>query len=205
MAVFEKHGVYVISDEIWADLTFGEHRHIPTQSVSDYAKEHTVALYAPSKTFNLAGLIGSYSIVYNPYLRERINKSASLSHYNHMNVLSMHALIGAYTSEGEEWLGELREVLSRNVRYTCDFIKENLDGVEVSEPEGTYIMFLDATKWCEDHGVSIDEVLRRGVAAGVIWQDGRCFGGSCHARINIALPLPMLKEALDRLKKYVFV
>ena len=57
MEIYEKHDVYVIADEIWSDIILGDHKHIPTQSVSEYAKMHTAAFYAPSKTFNLAGLI----------------------------------------------------------------------------------------------------------------------------------------------------
>ena len=75
MELCAKHGVYVISDEIWSDITLEGHRHIPTQSVSEDARTRTVALYAPSKTFNLAGLVGSYHIVYNPWLRERMTRS----------------------------------------------------------------------------------------------------------------------------------
>ena len=103
MEIYKKHDVYVVSDEIWSDLLLNGHKHIPTQSVSEDAKQRTVALYAPSKTFNLAGLIGSYHIIYNDWLRERILKESSLSHYNSMNLLSMYALIGAYKLEGYEW------------------------------------------------------------------------------------------------------
>ena len=71
-------------------------KHIPLQSVNEDARNRVVALYAPSKTFNLAGLVGSYHIIYNKYLRDRIGATSSKSHYNSMNVLSMHALIGAY-------------------------------------------------------------------------------------------------------------
>lgn len=88
-----KHDVYVVSDEIWSDLLLNGHKHITTQSVSEDAKQRTVALYAPSKTFNLAGLIGSYHIIYNDWLRDRILKESSLSHYNSMNLLSMYALL----------------------------------------------------------------------------------------------------------------
>ena len=112
MAIFEKYRVWVVSDEIWSDILLDGHRHTPTQTVCDYAREHTAAFYAPSKTFNLAGLVGSYHIIYNDWLRERQRKEASLSAYNEMNVLSMHALIGAYTPEGEIWVSELREALS---------------------------------------------------------------------------------------------
>ena len=96
MELYKKHDVMVVSDEIWSDIILGGHRHIPTQSVSEDARSRTVAVYAPSKTFNLAGLVGSYHIIYNPVLRDRVEKEASLSHYNSMNVLSMHALLGAY-------------------------------------------------------------------------------------------------------------
>ena len=89
MALYKKHDVYVISDEIWSDLILEGYKHIPTQSVSEDARMRTVAMYAPSKTFNLAGLVGSYSIVYNTWLKDRMEKEASLSHYNAMNVLSM--------------------------------------------------------------------------------------------------------------------
>ena len=82
MELYQKYDVTVISDEIWSDLITIGHHHIPTQSVSEDAKMRTIALYAPSKTFNLAGLVGSYHIIYNPYLRDRILKESSLSHYN---------------------------------------------------------------------------------------------------------------------------
>lgn len=100
MEVYRRNDCLVISDEIWSDLTLGNHQHIPTQSVSEDARNRTAAFYAPSKTFNLAGLIGSYHIIYNKYLRDRIGAKSSKSHYNEMNVLSMHALIGAYQPEG---------------------------------------------------------------------------------------------------------
>ena len=76
MELFRKYDVYVISDEIWSDLILPEYKHIPTQSVSEDAKMRTVAMYAPSKTFNLAGLVGSYSIIYNSWLRDRVRKEA---------------------------------------------------------------------------------------------------------------------------------
>ena len=195
----------MISDEIWSDLILEGHRHIPTQSVSEDAKNRTVALYAPSKTFNLAGLVGSYHIIYNRWLRDRIDKESSLPHYNDMNVLSMHALIGAYTQEGSDWVDELREVLTGNVNFACNFIAENFPGVKVMKPQGTYMLFLDCTQWCEEHGKTIDELQKAGWDVGVAWQDGRGFHGPCHIRMNLALPLSRVEEAFDRLKKYVFI
>ena len=204
MALFEKYRVPVVSDEIWSDLILSGHTHIPTQSVSDYARENTVALYAPSKTFNLAGLVGSYHIIYDPVLRRRVEKEASLSHYNSMNLLSMYALMGAYSPEGEEWLGELMEVLEGNVDFACAFIRDNFPGVECARPEGTYMLFVDCTRWCDAHGKTIDQVERAAWDVGVAVQDGRMFHGPCHLRMNLALPRSRVEEAFRRLKEYVF-
>ena len=204
MAVCEKHGVFVISDEIWSDIIRPGFKHTPTQSVSDYARQHTAAIYAPSKTFNLAGLVGSYHIVYNKWLKERMDKEASLGHYNSMNVLSMHALIGAYRDEGTEWVAELNQTIAGNVDFACDYIEKHFEGVSVSKPQGTYMLFLDCTEWCEKHGKTIDDVQKAGWDVGVAWQDGRQFHGPCHVRMNLALPLSRVQEAFRRLDTYVF-
>lgn len=204
MELYKKYDVFVVSDEIWSDIILNGHKHIPTQSVSEDARMRTVAVYAPSKTFNLAGLVGSYHIIYNKWIRDRVLKESSLPHYNEMNVLSMHALIGAYKPEGYEWVDELIQVLSENVNYACDYIKEHFDGVEVSKPEGTYMLFLDCTKWCEKHGKTIEEVEKAGWDVGVAWQDGRMFHGPNAIRMNLALPLSRVQEAFERLSKYVF-
>ena len=204
MELFKKHDVYVISDEIWSDLILEGYKHIPTQMISEDARNRTIAMYAPSKTFNLAGLIGSYHIIYNPWLRDRVDKESSLSHYNDMNMLSMYALIGAYQPEGYEWVDELRQVLTENVKFACDFIEEHFEGVEVSRPQGTYMLFLDCEKWCRAHGKTMDELQKAGLEAGVMWQDGRPFHGEYGIRMNLALPLSRVKEAFERLDKYVF-
>lgn len=204
MELYKKYDVYVISDEIWSDLLMNGSKHIPTQSVSEDARERTAAFYAPSKTFSLAGLVGSYHIIYNKWWRDRAAAEASLSHYNSMNVLSMHALIGAYTDEGQQWVDELLQVLSENVNYACDYIQQHFEGVEVSKPQGTYMLFVDCTKWCEAHGRTIDQVEHACWDVGVALQDGVMFHGPCHLRINLALPTIRVKEALQRLDKYVF-
>ena len=204
-ALCEKHDVYMICDEIWSDIILDDNKHIPMQSVSEDARSRTIALYAPSKTFNLAGLVGSYHIIFNKRLKARMDKEGSLSHYNSMNVLSMYALMAAYSEEGRQWADELRSVLSSNVDFACEYIRTHFEGVEVSRPQGTYMLFLDCTKWCEAHGKTLDEVLQAGWDVGVAWQDGRHFHGPCHIRMNLALPLSRVQEAFDRLSKYVFL
>ena len=204
MALFEKYEVKVISDEIWSDIILTGYRHTPTQSVSAYAHKNTVALYAPSKTFNLAGLIGSYSIVYDRVMRERMQKESSLCHYNVMNVLSQYALIGGYSEEGMAWADEMCEVITENVNFALGFIREHFEGVTVSDPQGTYVIFLDCENWCKAHNMGIKELLSKGQHCGVIWQDGTAFGGEYTIRMNLASPMSMIRDAFDRLDRLVF-
>lgn len=204
MSIFKKHDVYVVSDEIWSDLILPGHKHIPTSSVNEDARMRTISMYAPSKTFNLAGLVGSYHVIYNKYLRDRVDKESSLSHYNECNVLSMYALMGSYKEEGFQWYKQLLEVLTTNVDYACNFIDKHFDGVEVSKPEGTYMLYLDISKFCKKNNITCEEVLRKGTDCGVAWQDGRMFVCPDTIRINLALPTSRVKEAFSRLNDYVF-
>jgi len=200
-----KYDVKIVSDEIWSDIILGGRQHIPTQSVSEDAKYRTAAFYAPSKTFNLAGLVGAYHIIYDPWIRERVKKESSLSHYNSVNLLSMYALLGAYSPEGYEWLDELREVLGANIDYACSYIEANFPDLEVMKPEGTYMLFVDCSKYCAKKALTMDEILDKCWKVGVAVQDGRPFHGAAHIRMNLALPLSRVKEAFGRLQKYVFV
>ena len=204
MALYAKYDVTVISDEIWSDLLLYGHRHIPTQSISEDARRRTVALYAPSKTFNLAGLVGSYHIVYDRRLRERLEKESSLSHYNSMNVLSLHALLGAYCPQGAAWVDALCAVLTENAERTCSHMERCYSGVSVSRPQGTYMVFPDVETWCRQHDVTMDGLLKRAWDVGVAWQDGRAFHGEWNIRMNLALPASRLEEALQRLDRHVF-
>lgn len=116
-----------------------------------------------------------------------------------------HALLGAYRSEGYEWVDELCQVITANVDYAYDYIREHFHGVSLSKPEGTYMMFLDCSRWCEENGKTIEELERAGWAVGVAWQDGQMFHGPYHIRLNLALPLSQVKEAFQRLNEYVFL
>ena len=137
-------------------------------------------------------------------LRDRIVAKGSKSHYNEMNVLSMHALIGAYKPEGHEWLDELKEVLTGNVDYAYDYITKHFQGVSLAKPEGTYMLLLDCEQWCKAHGLTLAELEKRGWDVGVDWQDGSMFQAPYSIRANLALPLSRIKEAMRRLDQYVF-
>ncbi len=205
LEVYAAHDCLVISDEIWSDIIMPGYKHIPTQSISKDARERTMAFYAPSKTFSLAGLVGSYHIIYNKYFRDRILRQSRLSHYNDCNVLSVHALIGGFSPDGEAWADEMIQVVNGNLQYACDFIRDNFPGVKVMRPQGTYMLFLDCGDFCRSHGISISQLQELGVRCGVIWQNGEDFLLPDSIRMNFALPRSLAEEAMERLRKYVFV
>ncbi len=204
MELFRKYDVTVISDEIWSDIIMPGHVHIPTQSVSEDAKMRTLSFYAPSKTFSLAGLVGSYHIVYDPALRDRLRRRSAMSHYNAGCVLSMHALIAAY-DRAEGWADEMIRTVEENIHFACSFIGEHFPGVRVMRAEGTYMLFLDCGDWLRAHRDTLDALLRRGAEVGVLWQNGEDFLFPDSIRLNLALPRPLLEEALSRLQTYAFL
>ena len=203
MELFRKYEVTVISDEIWSDIIMPGYKHIPTQSISEDARLRTLSFYAPSKTFSLAGLVGSYHIVYNKALRDRLERQSAMTHYNEGNVLSMHALIAAY-NEAEAWAEEMIRTVEDNQRTACDFIAANFPGVRVMKPQGTYMLFLDCAGWLSAHDDTLAALLRRGAEVGVLWQNGEDFFYPSSIRLNLALPKSQLLTALERMKTYAF-
>ncbi len=202
--IYKKHDVYVVEDCIWSDIILGDNKFTPAQSINEDAKMRTISFYAPSKTFNLAGLVGSYHIVYNKRLNDRLEKESSLPMYNHPNLLSVAALEGAYSEEGSKWTDELRKVLTKNIDFAYNYIKENFKGVKVQKPQGTYLLYLDLSNYLKENNKDLDTLLKEGVSVGVIWQDGRPFNKDNTIRMNLALPYSLVVEAFERLDKYVF-
>ena len=100
---------------------------------------------------------------------------------------------------------DLAAVLDRNLRYIRDFLHSRYPGVTMMLPQGTYMLFVNCGAWCRSHGITPDDLRRRGVEHGVIWQSGAGFGDGDCIRFFAALPLSLVREAMDRLEKYVFV
>ena len=196
--------MYVISDEIWSDIILDGHKHIPTQSVSEDAAMRTAALYAVTKTFNLAGLDASYDIIYNPRIRDMVRREAARTRYDSMNVLSMHALMAAYGEDGDVWVDELCRTLTENTRFAVKFLAEHAPEIKCAQPEGTYMLFLDCADWLKSRQMTHKELLKAGWDVGVAWQDGTMFDWPASIRMNLALPYARVAEAFARLGKYVF-
>ncbi len=194
-ALCEKYGVSIISDEVWADFVFAPARHVSPTQVSDYAHENTITICGASKTFNLAGLHTSYSVVYNDELRRRFHKWSAESYCDDPNTLSIAALIGAYT-EGHRYVDELVAYIRQNMELACGFIQREVPGVRSGLPEGTYTMWLDFT----GTGRSQAENIRRLGDQGLVLSPGKDYHGEGWFRMNVACPRAQLEQALQALK-----
>ena len=203
--LYAKYDCTVVCDEIWSDIVLKGNRHIPYYSVNNESFNRSICMYAPSKTFNLAGLIGAYHVIPNKEIREKVDKISVSTHYNYCNVLSMYALTGAYTKDGAMWVNELNETINKNVSLAYEFFKGELKDIEVSRPEGTYMLLVDCSKWCVNNNISFDELLKKGIYEGIIWNDGRAFHAGESIRLNLALPFDILEEALIRMKERIFI
>lgn len=194
-ALCEKHKVSIISDEVWADFVYAPARHVSPVQASQYARENTVVICGASKTFNLAGLHTSYSVVYNDELRRRFHKWSAESYCNDPNTLSVAALVGAYTG-GARYVEELTAYIRKNMELAHDVITREIPGVRSSLPEGTYTMWLDFT----GSGHSQEENIRRLGGQGLVLSPGGDYHGEGWFRMNVACPRAQVEQALQALK-----
>lgn len=194
-----KNNVIVVSDEIHSDFIYPGHQHTVFASLSKELSDITITCTAPSKTFNIAGLQISNIFIENPDLRTKVQKAIAQTGYSQVNQLGLAACQAAYEG-GEEWLDALKVYLLENIHFTREFLKEKLPKVEMIKPEGTYLVWLDFSKY------DLDEIERENIIVnkGNLWLDsGMMFGpdGKGYERINIACPRSTLKKALEQLNK----
>ena len=196
-----RHGVLVVSDEIHSDFTYGENIHHVFASLDEKYAAITTTCTAPSKTFNIAGLQISNIWISNPELRARFRAEVTAAGYSQVNLMGLVACQAAYET-GEEWLKELKIYLEGNLDYVRTFLKENLPEIKLTEPEGTYLLWLDF----KSLGMKEEQLKDLVENKAKLWLDsGAMFGpdGEGFERINIACPREILKQALTQLAESV--
>lgn len=119
-------------------------------------------------------------------------------------MLSLHALLGAYSDEGAQCSTSCAPCWQTTSAMPGDFIAAHFPGVQVMQPQGTYMLFLDCAAWLQEHHMTLRELEERGARAGVIWQDGAAFAWPDSIRMNLALPHSRLVEAMERLRVHAF-
>jgi len=192
-----KYDVMILSDEIHADLIFPAEHHIPIASLSEDIAERTITCMAPSKTFNLAGLQGSFVITTDKKKRNMLLKQFEKQGiHNMLNTMANTALEAAY-KYGEPWLEELMTILEDNKNYVTNMLESNTN-LKVTRSEGTYLLWID----CSSLGLSSNELkdfmiqkAKVGLNAGIDYgEEGEQF-----MRMNIACPKSTVKEGVKRI------
>lgn len=194
-----KHKVIVFADEIHNDFVFDGYKHTVFSTISKEAALNSIISTSASKTFNLAGLQFSVNFIQNPLLKMKFHDERDKTGYDEPSLMGLVATQAAY-EHGKEWLSALKKHLSSNLDFVRQFVRDNLPKARLIEPEGTYLLWLDFSAY----GYSDAELDDLIVNKAKVWLDrGTMFGkeGNCYQRINIATPLPILKEALERISK----
>lgn len=192
----KKHNVIVLSDEIHADLMLRGMRHIPFASVSPEAADVAITFGAPSKTFNIPGLVCSWMFIKNPELRTPFFNWMEVNEFSTPTMLAITGAEAAYTC-GEPWLAELIEYIDGNITAVEKFFASNLPQIKPLRPHASFVVWLD----CRQLGLDADQLARRFTDAGLALNPGHTFGsqGAGYMRLNIAMPRKQLIDALSRL------
>lgn len=190
------NNVRVISDEIHCDLLRSGLRHIPLAKLFPES-DQIITCMAPSKTFNMAGLMFSNVIIPDPALRKKWLER----HYAFKNPLSIAATQAAY-EHGEAWLQELKCYLDMNFAYTAEFLNTHLPKAVFRIPESTYLAWIDISRYVEA-GEDLSYLFAR--YAGVLLEDGSMFVDHADGfiRLNLACPRSVLEKGLVRIAAYL--
>ena len=196
-----KYNVLVISDEIHADMALGDNKHHPFQTVSPVAAEVSIAFAAPSKTFNIAGLVSSFCVVPNPRIRERFYHFMEANEFNGPLFLSTIATEAAFTQCGP-WRRQMLDYVAGNVDFVCEYMRKNIPGIVPVRPQASFLIWLDCRGLGLDHAGLIDFFVNR---AKLAFNDGEAFGpgGEGHMRMNVGAPRAMVEEAMRRIETAV--
>ena len=192
-----EHNIIVISDEIHADMALFGNKHIPFASVSDEAAQISITFGAPSKTFNIAGIVSSYAIVPNDSLRRRFYTWLEANELNDPPLFSPIATIAAYT-QGEDYRQQMLRYIEDNIRFVENYCREHLPKIKPWRPQASFLVWLD----CRDLGLSHDALVDLFVnRAHLALNDGAMFGigGSGFMRLNVGAPRSVLRQALYQL------
>ena len=196
--ICKKHGVKVVSDEIHCELIMPNYQFVPFGTITD----DCVVMNSPSKNFNTAGLQIANIICSHPSWRRRIDRAININEVCDVNPFGIVALQAAY-NESEDWIDELNQYLWGNYMFLCDFIDKNIHSWKVCRLEGTYLPWVDVSAM----GIPVQQLCDRLLKEASVWiNPGTMYGpetGTGYVRFNIACPRSRLKEALERIAKFI--
>lgn len=191
--------IVVLSDEIHCDMALFGHRHVPFATVSDEAAQVSITFGAPSKTFNIAGIVSSYAIVPDDTLRRRFYTWLEANELNDPPLFSPIATIAAY-QHGEEWRRQMLAYVEDNIRFLEDYCHDHLPLIRPLRPQASFLVWLDCRALGLSHDALVDLFVRR---AHLALNDGAMFGpgGDGFMRLNVGTPRALLHQALRQLTR----
>lgn len=196
-----EHNIIVISDEIHSDMALFCNRHVPFASVSERAADISITFAAPTKTFNMAGIVSSYAVISNDDLRQRFYGWLKANELDEPTIFAPIATIAAY-QKGEEWRKQMLGYVEDNVRFVEDYCREHISGVRPLRPQASFLVWLN----CRGLGLNHDKLLELFIdKAHLALNDGEMFGpgGEGFMRLNVGTPRSVLRQALEQLAEAV--
>lgn len=200
-AICAEHKILVVSDEIHSDMALFGNQHIPFASVSEEAKNNSITFMAPSKTFNIAGIVSSFCVIPDQKIRKSFFKFLHSSELASPHLFATIASIAAYT-KGEEWLEQMIQYIEKNILFVENFIQENIPSIKTIRPQASFLIWLD----CRELNLTQEKLVSLFIdGAGLALNDGSTFGkeGKGFMRMNIGCPLSTIEKALNKLKNAV--
>lgn len=192
------NNVLVISDEIHSDFALFGNKHIPFATVSEKARNNSITLMAPSKTFNIAGIVSSFAIIHNAEIKDKYLSFLTPRELDKGTIYAYTATEAAY-SKGGEWLEQAIEYIEGNIKFVDKYLNDNIPQIKVINPESMFLLWLD----CRELGLSHNEIVNLFVnKAKLALNSGIMFGpgGEGFMRLNVGVPQAVLKAAMDKLK-----
>lgn len=196
-----EHNIIVISDEIHSDMALFGNRHVPFASVSERAADISITFAAPTKTFNMAGIVSSYAVISNDDLRQRFYGWLKANELDEPTIFAPIATIAAY-QKGEEWRKQMLAYVENNVRFVEDYCRERIPGIRPLRPQASFLVWLN----CRGLELSHDKLLDLFIdKAHLALNDGEMFGpgGEGFMRLNVGTPRSVLRQALEQLAEAV--
>jgi cystathionine beta-lyase len=191
----------VVYDEIHSDLALPGFSHTPFATVSEKAEEISLTLMAPSKTFNIAGIVSSFAVIPDRKIRDQYLGYLTPRELTQGTLFAYTATTAAY-DECEEWLSEMIEYVQGNVDYVNNYLKEHIPQIKVVLPEASFLIWLD----CRELQLSQAELVKFFVdQAKLALNDGTMFGpgGEGFMRLNVGTSRKVLEQALNNIKKAI--
>ena len=196
--ICDRHGITVLSDEIHCEMLLGGRRHHPFASVSEAAARRTITFMAPSKTFNIAGVVSSYCIVQEPALAEKFFAYLESNETDYPPIFSAEATRAAYTPQGKAWRAEMLDYVQGNIDFVDGWLREHLPQIRAVRPEASFLVWLDCRKLGLPQPALVDLFVNK---ARLALNDGSVFGeeGRGFMRLNVGCPRANLRAALESL------